>query len=329
MSTLLFPQVQFVVGKGGVGKTTLSAALALSAVRHGRRVLLVEMEPGGRVAAFLRMSEAPTYAARQSPSGVWAMAVEGRSSLEEYLSLIVPVRRVLSAVFHSKVYQYFVAAAPGLKELMAVGKVWFEAERVREDGERAWDVIIVDAPATGHSLQYLRMPGAARETFGPGLVRREATRVEALLRDPKRTAIHLVTTAEEMPVMETIEAYTALTQDLHLPAGFLAVNRVHRGTAPAAVVEQLRRGGSTLPAPERRIVEEVARRATEENGWAAINRTQIERLHAAVPLPTLVLPMVLTEEFGSGDVARLSELLDAQWNARAGGAQRRSGERRA
>jgi anion-transporting ArsA/GET3 family ATPase len=329
MSTLLFPQVQFVVGKGGVGKTTLSAALALHAVRQGRRVLLVEMEPGGRVAAFLRMSEPPTYTARQSPCGVWAMAVEGRASLEEYLSLIVPVRRVLSTVFHSKIYQYFVAAAPGLKELMAVGKVWFEAERVREDGEHAWDVIVVDAPATGHSLQYLRMPGAARETFGRGLVRREAARVEAFLRDPKRTAIHLVTTAEEMPVTETIETYAALANDLRLPPGFLAVNRVHRGSAPSAAVEQLRRGGATLAGPEAQIVEEVARRATEENGWAAINRAQIERLHAAVPLPTLVLPMVLTEEFGAGDVARLSELLEAQWSARGGGAPRRSVERRA
>ena len=91
------------------------------------------------------------------------MAVEGKAALAEYLGLIIPVRRFLQTVFQNRLYQYFVAAAPGLKELMTVGKIWYEAERADErGGKRRWDIVIMDAPATGHSLQYLRMPAAAR-----------------------------------------------------------------------------------------------------------------------------------------------------------------------
>jgi anion-transporting ArsA/GET3 family ATPase len=314
---LLSRRLHFVIGKGGVGKTTVSVALARIAARSGRRVLLIELEPGGRAGAFLDATGPPTYDPRESPAGVWYLGVDGRQSLEEYLRLIVPVRRVLSAVFHSQIYQYFVAAAPGLKELMAVGKVWYEADRREPDGQPRWDFIVVDAPATGHGLQYLRMPRAARDAFGPGLVRREAARVEALLEDPDQTSIDLVTTAEEMPVTETIEAYGALRETLELPMGMLVVNRVHREVVEPSIVERLQAAAKDGAGNERETLQEIARCATEENAWARINRAQLERLHGAVALPTLTLPFVFTEEFGASDVARLSELLEAQWKARA------------
>jgi anion-transporting ArsA/GET3 family ATPase len=326
MTKLLTRRIHFVVGKGGVGKTTVAVALALIAQRAGKRVLLIEMEPGGRAGAFLDMPEAPGYQARPSPSGVSVLAIDGRASLEEYLRLTVPVRRLLTAVFHSKIYQYFVAAAPGLKELMAVGKVWYEAQRTQADGHRRWDVIVVDAPATGHSLQYLRMPRVARDTFGSGLVRREAARVETLLEDPAQTAINLVTTAEETPVTETIEAYTKLSEDLQLPTGMLVVNRVHRGTVSDELLARLREGAVRLSPTEMRVANEVAQRAGEENAWAAINRVQVERLHDAVPLPTMVLPLVFAVEFGAADVSRLSELLEVQWNIRSQGDRRHEQE---
>lgn len=322
MTPPVFRPVQFVVGKGGVGKTTVSVALALWNARVGRRVLVMEMEPGGRSGTFLGMHGEAAYVPRQTPKGPWMLGVDGRASLEEYLGLIVPVRRVLSAVLRSQIYQYFVAAAPGLKELMAVGKVWYEAQRRTPDGAPQWDVIIVDAPATGHSLQYLRMPQAARDTFGPGLVRREATRVEELLEDPERTAIHLVTTLEEMPVTETMETYATLRDTLRLPMGILAINRIHRGTDTGPLVDRLEVGAEGLPPKDAALAREVARCAQEEDGWAAINDGLRRRLRDAVPLPTLALPMVFSEEFGGGDVEKLSELMEAQWSARERAADR-------
>ena len=143
-------RLQFVTGKGGVGKTTTAAALALLLARRGRRTLAVEMDAAGRLPALLggTVSSVP----QEVRPGVHVLTVEGRAALEEYLGMIIPVKRLLSSVFSSRVYQYFVAAAPGLKELMTVGKIAYET--TRDDGGRPlWDAVVVDAPATGHGLQ--------------------------------------------------------------------------------------------------------------------------------------------------------------------------------
>src|SRR5207244_717181 len=225
-------RLHFVVGKGGVGKTTVAAALALTLARRGRRTRAVDMEPGRRLAGLL---------GREADPRLSVLHVDGRAALEEYLNLVIPVKRLLATVFASKIYQYFVAAAPGLKELMTVGKIWYEATR-KEGGRPAWDALVVDAPATGRSLQYLRMPQAARETFGAGLVQREASKITELLRDRRATAVHLVTLAEEMPVIETLEMRAQLTGALGLPLGYVIVNRLHRRRFDPAAAERRRAG---------------------------------------------------------------------------------------
>jgi anion-transporting ArsA/GET3 family ATPase len=200
-------------------------------------------------------------------------------------------------VVESKLYHHFVAAAPGIKELMTVGKIWYEEQLTSKSGPK-WDVIVVDAPATGHVLQYLRMPSAAAEAFGSGLVRREAQKVRELLVDPRRTAVCPVTTAEEMPVNETTETYQQLRERLHMPLGVLFVNRVHAAPlAPADV--------PTVPAGATSLVHDVLRCAREEAGWTAINRRYLDRLREAVPMPTVVLPFLFAEEFGLDEVRAL------------------------
>ncbi len=306
--TLLERRLQFVVGKGGVGKTTVAAALARLLVRRGLRTLLVEMDPGGRLATLLGV---PTgqYAAVPVAPGLSLMTVDGRAALEEYLGLIIPVKRFLQGVFGSKVYQYFVAAAPGLKELMTVGKIWFEATRL-EGGRPVWDVIVVDAPATGHSLQYLRMPQAAHDTFGPGLVQREAAKITGLLRDPRTTAVHLVTLAEEMPVTETLETQAQLVGPLGLPLGHVIVNRLHCRRFEPAVLARLR--AAQVPAADRDLLDCVVERAVEEGGWADINTAQLARLRAGIcNAPLVELPFVFSEEFGEAELEGLSRMLEA------------------
>jgi anion-transporting ArsA/GET3 family ATPase len=297
----------FVIGKGGVGKTTVAAALALEAVRRGSRTLLVEVDGVGRAAQFFGVEAKAPGEVEPIANSLFLMNVEGSAALAEYLMMTVPVKRVLRGVLNSRIYQYFVAAAPGLRELMTIGKIWYEAERTQPGGERAWDLVIVDSPATGHSLQYLAMPQAAFDTFSTGLVHREASRVVELLQDPERTGIVLVTTAEEMPVNETAETYRRLRRELHLPASLLVVNRVHQGALEPEDADGLAAQlGSAKRTAATRFAEEVLHRAREEVGWIAINRRYLQRLEKEVALPVIVLPFLFSEEFGRTEIDVLS-----------------------
>ena len=340
LDELLQRRLVFTVGKGGVGRTTVTLAIALEAARRGRRVLVVELEGAhGLEHALEAQRTAPS-----PPPGIDRiehMVVEGRRALEEYLSLVIPVRRLLKTIFSTNVYQYFVAAAPGLRELMTVGKIWYEVQRaeqgaagVDDRGAHPPDIVVVDGPATGHSLQYLRMPRAAAEAFPIGLVHREAERVWGLLTDVAATAVVVVTTAEEMPANETAEIYEGLGA-LGLPRSLLVVNQVHAAPASeeelaalrAALPERAadvgtdarpkrgrasgaRASDGTTPSPASLLAEVVAR-GEEETGWAAINRANIERLAHAVPLPTVLLPFVFAEEFGAEHVIGLARTLGA------------------
>ncbi len=308
-ASLLDRRLHFVVGKGGVGKTTVAGALALALARRGKRTLAVEMDAAGRLSALLGARDGD-YAPADVGKGLHVLRLDGRSALEEYLGLVIPVKRLLSTIFSSKVYQYFVAAAPGLKELMTVGKIWYEATR-EEGGRPAWDAVVVDAPATGHSLQYLRMPQAARETFGTGLVQREATKITELLTDRRTTAVHLVTLAEEMPVIETLEMHAQLKDVLRMPLGHVVVNRLHRRRFDPALLEGLRHASATAPEPERALLACVAERAAEESGWASINAANLERLAADSPeAPLIELPFLFVEEFGDAEIDVLSRLVE-------------------
>jgi anion-transporting ArsA/GET3 family ATPase len=310
-ASLLERRLHFVVGKGGVGKTTVTAALALTLARRGRRTLAVEMDGAARLPALLG-----------DASGVRLIAVDGKAALEEYLGLVIPVKRLLATIFSSKVYQYFVAAAPGLKELMTVGKIWYEATR-EEDGRPVWDAIVVDAPATGHSLQYLRMPQAARDTFGVGLVQREATKITELLGDARTTAVHLVTLAEEMPVAETLESRAQL-RALGLPLGHVVVNRLHRRHFDADVVARLRASADAAAPGERALLACIAERAAEETGWSEINAAYVARLRSGIAdAPLVELPFLFVEEFGRAELEQLSRLVEAGMAARAEAPPRR------
>jgi len=313
-ATFLDRRLHFVVGKGGVGKTTVSAALALALARRGKRTLAVEMDVGGRLRAVLGARDGD-YANAAVEKNLHLLMLDGRSALEEYLGLIIPVKRLLSTIFSSKVYQYFVAAAPGLKELMTVGKIWYETTR-EENGRTAWDAVVVDAPATGHSLQYLRMPQAARDTFGAGLVQREATKITELLADRRTTAVHLVTLAEEMPVTETLEMRAQVKDLLHMPLGHVIVNRLHRRRFAPALLDEVRRAATGASEPDRPLLACVGERAAEEDGWASINAANLERLAPDAADPALIeLPFLFVEEFGSTELGQLSRLLEAGMDA--------------
>lgn len=309
LSTLLARRLLFTVGKGGVGRTTVTLSLALEAARRGKRVLVVELEGARgleRALGGLRRASAPGV------EQIRYLAVDGKAALEEYLGMIIPVRRLLSTIFDSAVYQYFVAAAPGLKELMAIGKIWYEADRSASGAEDAPDIVLVDSPATGHSLQYLRMPQAALDAFPVGLVHSEAERVLGLLRDPIATAVVVVSTAEEMPANETLEIFTGLG-DIGLAVAALVLNQVHSAPCDDANLAKL---VAALPSeagdPDDVLFAEAVHRADEEAGWARINARHVQRLEEETQTPAVRFPYLFCEEFGADQVRALASVLRSQ-----------------
>lgn len=316
MSGLDLRPLQFVVGKGGVGKSTLTAAIAVAHAAAGRRVLAVELGRREGLSRYL----APGVETGPEPTrirdGLSLVRVQGDDALAEYLRLILPGRGLLNLVFGSRLYRYFVAAAPGLKELMAIGKIWYEREKRDADGRSLWDVIVVDAGASGHSLQYLQMPSTAARTFRSGLVHRESERIAALLADSATTAVHVVVIPEDMPLTEGREILARLKGDLALPVGAVYVNRV-RPRPPdlaAATVEELDRVSSTDP--DSGIAQAVVATARRSLGWIGLQEEKLERFQREVKALTVRLPYLAAEHFGMAEIEVLAEIIGESGGAK-------------
>ena len=308
LPSLLQKRVQFFIGKGGVGRTTVASAFALVTARQGRKTLLVEIEESSRATRLLGLPslEKPHPFPRAVSPTLSVLTISGAAALEEYLYLIIPVRRLVRMLVASRPYQYFVAAAPGLKELLTIGKVWYEErQRDAETQLSRWDTLVVDLPATGHGLQYLQMPCAARDTFSDGIVHREAERILSWLRDPVKTAVNLVTTAEELPVSETLSAYQQLTEKLQLPLGALFVNRVHESRLSCQELSRIRPQAKSVP-KDRYLVELVLACANAEAVLAETQEVGFQQLRQ-MQLPSVFLPFCFSQEFGALQLETLSQ----------------------
>jgi anion-transporting ArsA/GET3 family ATPase len=306
IATLLQKRLLFFVGKGGVGKTTVAASTALAFARHGKKTLLIEFDENTRAARLLGLSALDNdhREPRTFSSSLSVLSTGGAVALEEYLRLIIPLKPLLRAIVESRAYQYFVAAAPGLKELLTMGKVWYEERKRDPQTEQPlWDILLVDLPATGHSLQYLQMPHAAHEAFG-GIVGYESDRILSLLRDAEKTAINFVTTADELAVSETQDAYRQVAQEFCLPTGALFINRLHQAPLSVQAIAQLKASPSTSQA-ERRVLDQLLACGQEEAALAEAQAARLQPL-GTLPLPTIHLPFFPAAKFDVTSVEQLS-----------------------
>jgi len=219
----LHPRILIVSGKGGVGKTTVSAALALVAARHGRRVCIAEVDRKGTLPKLFGGGELG-YQPRELSPGVWGMNIVPDEALAEYLDVQYHMKRVARIFSSTHFVDFITATAPGLKDILVLGKVWY-----LEQGRTGphFDTIIVDAPAAGHMLTFLSAPTGLSDAVRLGPVQRQAEWLVQMLQDPHRTRVHLVTIAEEMPISETIETSQALTERVKIETGCVFANAIY------------------------------------------------------------------------------------------------------
>jgi anion-transporting ArsA/GET3 family ATPase len=215
----------FITGKGGTGKTTVTAALALALAARGRRVLIAVSEPKERISPLLGVPPLGPDIAPVLP-GIFAVKINPEAAMREYGEMILKSRTVSEAVFGSKYVRGFFAAVPGLHQWAMLGKAWFHATERLPDGRARFDVVLFDAPATGHGLDMLRVPKIIVDVVPPGLLRRDAERAWTMFKDPRESGVIIVSLPEDMPANESVELAEAVSGELGLPIANVVVNQV-------------------------------------------------------------------------------------------------------
>ena len=292
VEALLDKRLVFVTGKGGVGKTAVAAALGLVAARRGLKTIVAEVARRDDVHRALA-GDAGGWEEAELADGLFALSVDPQRAMEEYLEdqLSRPLAEVLKG---SRIFGYLAAATPGMRELLTVGKLWELAQPERRTpGGEPYDLVVVDAPATGHGLALLDAPRTFAEVAAAGPVARQAGRIHATLSDTAVTGIVAVATAEEMPVNEVAFLRDELGERLDLVvANALRPDRFDE--AEAARLEALADG------------EPAARAALAAHHRAVEQRAQLSRLRADVQLPLTTIT-----ESGAADLDALAEYLAA------------------
>jgi anion-transporting ArsA/GET3 family ATPase len=299
LDQLLGKRVLILTGKGGVGKSTTSAALALIAANRGKRVLVIEVDAKGNVPDFFDTRRVG-FAYRRLHKGVWGLSMQPKDSMQEYLSLMLRVPGFSLRPLQGFM-EYTSNAIPGLKEILVTGKIYYE-EKATDDGGPRWDLIVVDGAPTGHVVSQL---GAARhlaELVRTGPIHDQAERVADMLADARRTALVLVTIAEEMPVNETIDLSRRFVKDTDIVPAALVVNQLQPEVVPPGEMEDFENlvtgaGRKTFLAsyPEGEPLLDAAEMMLKTRSQAEHLR---EVLRRTLKLPTLTVPFVFQRSHG-------------------------------
>jgi anion-transporting ArsA/GET3 family ATPase len=295
---LLERRLVFLLGKGGVGRSTIAAAIGVLAARRGRRAIVVEVSGRGDVPRLFGRSAELGVELELAP-GLWTLDVDPRVALEEYLHDQLPLRLLADAIGSSTTFGYVAAVTPGLRELLTIGKVWELAQpQRRAKGAQEYDIVIVDAPATGHGLALLQSPRAFAQAASVGPIARQGRRIAETLADRELTALAAVATPESAAVEELLELRSALPQ----PLDAVIANAVVPERFSAADALALR--GARMRAPLDSPMRDALSVAIDEETLARAQRVQLERLGE----DTVTLPLI-SAHISAGELERLADVL--------------------
>ena len=288
----------FVTGKGGVGKTTVAAGLAQMLADQGRTVLGCEIDAKGDLSAAFEVPPSE-FVPQRVADGLSLMAMDTEASLREYLKLHlrIPIIGRIGPV--AKAFDFLATAAPGVKEILTIGKVCWEVR------ERHYDTVVVDAPATGHIVSQLSAPQVINDLVKVGLIRSQTDWMSQILGDPDQTGLVIVTTPEEMPVSETLELVAAVEEKTDVDIATIVVNRLlperfsprdeavfdKIGSKKGRAILDDELGGGALPLLEAARLATVLRRS----------RTQhLDTLRSGLPagLPLILVPELFSRTDG-------------------------------
>jgi anion-transporting ArsA/GET3 family ATPase len=303
LTELLDKRLVFVTGKGGVGKTTVAVALGLRAAAAGKRTIVCEVAAQENASRIFEHAEVGFHEVEMEEN-LWSISIDPDESMREYVLLQLKVRAMRDMLFRSRIFNYLAAATPGLKELVTIGKIWelTQLDRRVKSG-RKYDLVIVDAPATGHGIGFLQTPRTFAAIARVGPIHSQAQQLDRLITDQRHTGTAIVALPEEMPVNES----AALERDLRDEVG-VAVDRVYlNGLYPERFSgEEAERLATLAAEASGPAVRAAARAALSEHGRARSQRAQLARLRRRVEAPVRTLPFLFEPELDVEAARRLA-----------------------
>jgi anion-transporting ArsA/GET3 family ATPase len=301
--SLLDKRLVVVTGKGGVGKTTVAAALGLVAAHAGKRTVICEVAEQERLAGLFGV-DASGHEERELAPNLHSLSVDPELAKEEWLRYQLKSGTLAGVLGGSSIFRYLSAAAPGLSELVTIGKVWDLAQLERRTGGSVFDLAIVDAPATGHGIAMLRAPSTYASVARVGPIRRQALQIDGFLRDQARTGVMVVALAEEMPVNETLDLEHRLREEMGMAIDRVVVNALYPQRFTGAEAKRLRAAASA----ERALPALGA--ALAEHERVGGQRAQLRRLRRGLDAPVATLPFLFDPELGVDQFGQLADRLE-------------------
>jgi anion-transporting ArsA/GET3 family ATPase len=283
-----------VTGKGGVGKTTVAAALGLAAAGQGLRTIVAEVARRDDVSRAL--GGAGMHEEELAP-GLHHLSIDPEDAMEQYLVDQLPSRALADLLASSRTFSYLAAATPGMRELLTVGKVWELAQEDRRTpGAKPYDLVVLDAPATGHGVAILSAPRTFAQVARVGRIARQGRTIDAMLSDPARTGVVAVARLEEMPVNETLALQEALHAEMGLQIDLVVANGVLPSRFSSADTRAL---AAVADGP-------MVRAAAHAHARSQAQRAQLRRLRRGARAPVATLPFV----FAGDPLRRLARELE-------------------
>jgi anion-transporting ArsA/GET3 family ATPase len=306
MQEVLDKRLVVVTGKGGVGKTTVAAAMGLAAARMGKRTMVCEVSDQERITQTFGCKPAG-FNETEVAENLHTFSINPDDAKEEWLRHQLHSGALAGLLNSSRIFQYLTAAAPGLAEIVTIGKVWELAQLDRRTPRSApYDLVILDAPATGHGLALMRAPRTYADVAKLGPIHNHAKAIGDFITNPRHTSIVAVALAEEMPVNETIDLEGRLRDELGMELAGVFVN----GVLPERFSNDEAKQLASVDGAGGPAAREALEAALAAHQRAKAQRSQVARLRRGTEASVATLPFMLTPELGPDDLEQLSRELE-------------------